>query len=86
MTTNQIPAPSYVEHVVTSCPIHGDKVCGDAASMARYVSLALECQSEAMFATHAAWHESEGHDCWTCCDQCVVDPYGWLAHVDMRTV
>lgn len=61
------------EYVVTECPNHGVKVCGDIASMQVYVQAANACITAP---PHLDEHRYNGEDCWICCPAMIVDPHG----------
>lgn len=67
--------------IVTSCPSHGEKVVSDFYSLSAYVDFARDCNAVSDSGTpeqHAAWHARNDHECWTCCDQMVIDPHGMV--------
>jgi hypothetical protein len=83
MTTTE----NTTEYLVTSCPDHGVKVCSDRASFIAYVEMSLACDhgyrwsadgSINSLSHHDHFHAETGTDCWRCCGQMVIDPYGEL--------
>ena len=77
------------EYLVTACPEHGVKCVSNRASFIAYVEAARACDggyywnadgSMTSMHFHDAWHRQSGHDCWRCCSEMVIDPYGILDH------
>jgi hypothetical protein len=72
--------------VVTACPAHGTRECSDLASLRVYVEAAFSCDFGYVWVNgtctttdaHDAYHAREGHDCWRCCADMVIDPEGVL--------
>lgn len=76
-----------VDIIITRCDTHGIKATVDYMTARTCVQYAREDAHEITVFTRAGapeLHNSEYHDdgtdCWVCCDQMVIDPFGIFDH------
>lgn len=73
-----------VDIIVTRCDTHGIKATVDYTTARICVEAATYCMMESLTemvtnTSHADEHD-DGIDCWVCCNQMVIDPYGIFDH------